>query len=129
MWFRTGKVITLGELFLTLGRVYTAASIYAFYRTLRILVVKRRKSKSCVPGSASTSRGLIGSPLQAHTMMRALCSNTPTKEYLVKEFCEAAGLGKRPVSKYLLDVAVRHMHKILLCDLNPPGWTTNSPRL
>ena len=62
-------------------------------------------------------------------MMRALCSKTPRKEYLVKEFCEAAGLGKRPVSKYLLDAAVRHIHKILLCDLNPLGSTTNSPRL
>ena len=62
MWFRTGEVTTLGELFLALGREYTAASIYAFFRTLRVVVVKRRKGKSYKPGSASASTGLTGGP-------------------------------------------------------------------
>ena len=121
MWFRTGKVITLGELFLALGEVYTAAAIYTFYRTLRIVVLKRQKTKSYKRGSASASTGLTGGPLQASTMKRRLCLNRSTKEYLVAEFCKAAGLGNRPVSMQLLDAAVRHMHKILLLDLNPPG--------
>ena len=42
-WARGGTVVTLGELFLALGKDYTAAQIYAFYRTLRIVAVKRRK--------------------------------------------------------------------------------------
>ena len=120
MWFRTGKVITLGELFLLLGREHTAASIYAFYRTLRILVLKRRKSESYVPGSASARLGLTASSLQAGNMKRALCSNIQMKEYLVAEFLEAVGLPKQPKTRHLLDAAVRHMHKMLLCDLNPP---------
>ena len=53
-------------------------------------------------------------------MKRNLCSDITTKEYLVAEYCEAAGLGNQPVTHHLLDAAVRHMHKILLCDLNPP---------
>ena len=129
MWFRTGKVITLGELFLALGRVYTAASIYAFYRTLRLVVIKRRPQKSYSPGSASASTGLTHGPLQASSMKRSLCLDSTTKQYLVADYCEAANLPKQPVTKQLLDAAVRYMHKILLCDLNPPGWTTNSPRL
>ena len=129
MWFRIGKVITLGELFLALGRVYTAASIYAFYRTLRIVVLKRPKGRSYTPGSASAWTGLTASPLQASTMKRNLCFDTTTQEYIVAEYCEAVGLDNQPVTKNLLDAAVRYMHKILLCDLNPPGWTTNSPRL
>ena len=62
IWFRTGAVITLGELFLALGRVCTAASINAFYRTLHIVVVKRRKIKSHAPGSASAPTGLAAPP-------------------------------------------------------------------
>ena len=46
MWFRTGDVSTLGELFLALGREYTAAPIYAFYRTRHIVVAKRHQKRS-----------------------------------------------------------------------------------
>ena len=42
-WVRTGAVISLGQLFLVLGETFTAAEIYQFYRTLRIVAVKRRK--------------------------------------------------------------------------------------
>ena len=84
------------------------------------MVVKRRKTKSYAPGSASASTGLTAGPLQASTMKRGLCSNTTTKEYLVAEYCEAAGLANQPATKHLLDAAVRYMHKILLRDLCPP---------
>ena len=120
MRFRTGKVITLGELFLLLGREQTAASIYSFFRTLRVVVVKRRKSESYAPGSASARLGLTASSLQANNMKRGLCLNIQTKEYLVAEFLEAVGLPNQPKSRHLLGVAVRHMHKMLLCDLNTP---------
>ena len=120
MWFRTGKVITLGELFLALGRDYTAASIYAFYRTLRIVVLKRCKDHSHEPGSASAYTGLTNGPLQASTMKRSLCSDRTTKQYIIKEYIEAKGRKTRTDTGRVLGAAVRHMHKILLCDLNPP---------
>ena len=94
------------------------------------MVLKRCKNQSYAPGSASKSTGLTAAPLQPSTMKRGLCSNTTTKEYLVAEYCEAAGLAKKPVTNELLDAAVRHMHQILLRDVcPPPGRTTNSPRL
>ena len=120
MWFRIGKITTLGELFLALGRDCTAASIYAFYRTRRIVVVKRRPTNSYKPGSVSARTGLTAGPLQASSMKRSVCSNTTTQEYLVADYCEAVGLGKQQATKQLLDAAVRYLHKILLRDLNPP---------
>ena len=128
MWFRTGKITTLGELFLALGRAYTAACIYAFYRTCRVVVTKRRQTKSHRPGSASKWTGLTGGPLQASNMKRSLCSNTTTQKCLVAEYCEATGCGEQPITKQLLDAAVRHMHKILLCDLNPPWMDHQFPQ-
>ena len=62
-------------------------------------------------------------------MKRELCENRTTKQYLVVESWEAAGLEKQEVTRELVDAAVKHMHKILLRNLRPPGWTTNSPRL
>ena len=40
-WARDGMVMTLGELFMVLGKKHTASQIYAFYRTLRIVAVKQ----------------------------------------------------------------------------------------
>ena len=34
-WARRGTVLTLGELFLALGKQYSAVNIYSFYRPLR----------------------------------------------------------------------------------------------
>ena len=121
MWFRIGRVITLGELFLALGQVYTAKAIYAFYRTLRIVVLKRRKDHSNKSGSASARTGLIRSPLQANRIKYSLCSDNTIKNYLVAEYCKAVGHRDKRVTKQKVDAAVRHMHKILLCDLNPLG--------
>ena len=42
-WARGGVVMTLGELFMALGKEHAASQIYAFYRTLRIVAVKRIK--------------------------------------------------------------------------------------
>ena len=42
-WYRAGPVITLGELFIALGKQFTADDIYSFYRTLRVVVLKRQK--------------------------------------------------------------------------------------
>ena len=43
-----------------------------------------------------------------------------TANATTKKYCEAVGLGDQEVSPPLVDAAVRHMHKILLCDTNPP---------
>ena len=40
-WVRLGPIITLGELFMQLGKFFTAKHIYAFFRTLRIVALKR----------------------------------------------------------------------------------------
>ena len=123
MWFRTGKVVTLGELFLRLGHMFTASSIYAFYRTLLLVVTKRRKQHSYRNGWKTHN------PLTAHRVKRSLITDMTQREYLVQEYSAAWKLGKLPVTKETVDAAVRQVYKFLLCDLNPPGWTTNSPRL
>jgi hypothetical protein len=45
-WCRETTLATLGHLLLILGRTYSAAQIYYFYRTLRIVSVRRRKDIS-----------------------------------------------------------------------------------
>ena len=52
-------------------------------------------------------------------MRRDLIANTSTKECLIAEYCDLIG-GRLPVTEKLVDAAVRHMHKILLCDVKPP---------
>ena len=42
-WARDGLVVSLGQLFFILGASWTAAQIYAFYETLRIVILKRHK--------------------------------------------------------------------------------------
>ena len=42
-WRRVCNVTTLGELLLYLGHRHAAKQIYYFYRTLRIIAVKRQK--------------------------------------------------------------------------------------
>ena len=72
-WLRKGPATTLGELFRYLGTDHTAKAIYGFYRTCRLIVLKKKKDHrkpTGTPGSASGSRsssitGVTGSPLQA----------------------------------------------------------------
>ena len=40
-WRRTGQVVTLGTLFMVLGKKWPALNIYYFYRTLRTVVTGR----------------------------------------------------------------------------------------
>ena len=59
-WRRTGQVVTLGTLFMALGKRYSAAAIYYFYRTLRIVATKKPKNtsrKAAAPGYASAHVG------------------------------------------------------------------------
>ena len=115
---------------MSLGRSYTAAPNYAFYRTLRIVAVKRHKNSTPhTPGYGRKFTGLTGGPLQASKMKSGLISDATTKKYLVEDFCKAAGFVDNTVTPDLVDAAVRHMHKILLCDLNPLGGLRIPPRL
>ena len=41
-WRRTGQVVTLGTLFMALGKQWSALAIYHFYRTLRIVTTKKK---------------------------------------------------------------------------------------
>jgi len=57
-------------------------------------------------------------------MKSSFCSEDTIKKYLVEDYCEAVGLTNIQITKQKVDAAVRHMHKILLCDLNPP-WVNH----
>ena len=53
-WLRAGPVTTLGELFKHLGTDHAAKTIYGFYRTCRLIVLKKKKdaAKSKPQGGA-----------------------------------------------------------------------------
>ena len=51
-WHRTGLVVSLGGLMQALGDQFSAKEVYLFYRTLRIVALKRQKG--------SKSQGLLG---------------------------------------------------------------------
>ena len=55
-WHRTGPVITLGEMFLALGKKYTAKTIYAFYRTCRLVALKNKSSGQTEGGAKLCQR-------------------------------------------------------------------------
>ncbi len=57
-WRRVCNVTTLGELLVHLGDVYTARQIYFFYRSLRIVAVKRQKQPRS--GYRAKKRGYPG---------------------------------------------------------------------
>ena len=86
-WVRTGPVVTLGELFLRLGRDFSCRKIYGFFRTLRLVAVKRdKKATSSAPGSASV--GVNRGPLQATRIQ----SEFLKQHALVAEYIDLKGL-------------------------------------
>ena len=122
-WVRDGKVLTLGELFLALGEHYTAAQTYAFYRTLRIIAVKRRKGKGVsAPASGSVKKCVTQSPFQAARMRLELI---PNKELLLAEYAAVHNLGHLDPIKQNFDLAFRYLFKVMLRDLRPP-WLAHA---
>ena len=119
-WRRTCQVVTLGELFLVLGKRWRASAIYYFYRTLRLVAVKRRKTTS---GDAQL--GLTRSNLQGAQIRRALVIN---KDQLVEEYAVAMNLGEQSPTTELFDSAVRYLHMLLLRDLRPPWLAYKFPQ-
>ena len=119
-WARTGPAISLGQLFLVLGGSYTAAEIYHFYRTLRIVAVKRRKAFKNDPASAS--KGTLPSVLSGTTIRKEFSG---FKDQLVEEYAALHGFDLPPVDNLhgrhvLFEAAVQYVHATLLQDLSPP---------
>ena len=88
-WRRTGVVVTLGELFILLGEKWAAAAIYYFYRTLRIVALKRRKNSSAGAPASGRATGLTGSEFQAAKIREFYKS---VKTQLVDEYAAAMGI-------------------------------------
>ena len=89
---RTGAVVTLGELFMRLGKEFSCKKIYAFFRALRPVALKRDKAAtSKAPGSASAklkALGTSGGPLQAASIK----SEFRKEHALVAEYIDLKGL-------------------------------------
>ncbi|CAK0833447.1 unnamed protein product [Prorocentrum cordatum] len=135
-WCRQSPVTTLGQLFWDLGRTHTAKAIYAFYRTLRLVALKRDKNSSTkassAPGFASASRpagsaaafGFTGSDLQAPRIRADYSYPATNREVLVEDYIEAVGLSTTYVSSMtkqeLLDEAAKCATLALPGDMRPP---------
>ena len=124
-WARGGKVITLGELFLALGKQYTAAQIYSFYRTLRLVAVKRRKLHGAHGPASGSATGVTATEFQA---ARIRLEHTPNKHQLVAEYAAANELGELEATQENVNVAIRYLYKVLLRDLRPPWLTHTFPQ-
>ncbi|CAK0799542.1 unnamed protein product [Prorocentrum cordatum] len=133
-WVRLGPVVTLGELFVQLGKFFTAKRMCAFFRTLRIVALKRDKlSTNEAPGSASavpgpTTGGVAGGPLQAHRIM----TQFRKEGALVAEYIDLRGLTTQRVEergpKRMMKEAINFMRPLLLRDLTPPWITEQFPQ-
>ena len=86
-WHRCGRVVSLGELFLILGTWLTAATIYQYYRTLRLVALKKAKD-SKRPGTASGT-GVSGGPMQASAIAKTLLHPPTNADLLVDEYFAA----------------------------------------
>ena len=124
-WARGGKVITLGELFLALGKQYTAAQIYSFYRTLRLVAVKRRKLHGAHGSASGSATGVTATEFQA---ARIRLEHTPNKHQLVAEYAAANELGELKATQENVNAAIRYLYKVLLRDLRPPWLTHTFPQ-
>jgi hypothetical protein len=130
-WRRCARVSTLGELFFLLGEEWPASTIYQFYRTLRVIALKRRKTDSATSkGPASGSPGLTGSSLQAATIRKAFTCN---KDLIIEEYVAVQGLDKQLLADNsqrdsLYNEAVLYIHMILLRDMRPPWLLHTFPQ-
>ena len=124
-WARGGKVITMGELFLALGKQYTAAQIYSFYRTLRLVAVKRRKLHGAHGPASGSATGVTATEFRA---ARIRLEHTPNKHQLVAEYAAANELGELKATEENVNVAIRYLYKVLLRDLRPPWLAHTFPQ-
>ncbi len=98
--------------------------IYYFYRTLRIVAVKREKCPPTAgPALAPPLAGMLRSGAQASQIKDAL---VPQRKRLVAEYLRATGRdGEVPVSdrdvQENFDKALRHLFACVLQDMRPHG--------
>ncbi|CAK0808294.1 unnamed protein product [Prorocentrum cordatum] len=134
-WCRQSPATTLGGSSGT-GQTHTAKAIYAFYRTLRLVALKRDKNSSTnassAPGFASASRpagsaaafGFTRCDLQAPRIRADYSCPATNREVLVEDYIEAVGLSIAYVSsktkQELLDEAAKCATLVLLRDMRPP---------
>ena len=85
-WHRIGEVVSSGELMQALGKGFTAKQVYYFYRTLRIVALKRPK-KSQAPKSASAAVGMSVSGHRASQLRRE-----ENKHQLMNEYAAVKGV-------------------------------------
>ncbi len=127
-WVRVGPVVTLGELFMQLGKFFTAKHIYAFFRTLRIVALKRGKLSANDATPWSTTGGVAGGPLQAHRIMAPYRK----EDELVAEYVDLRGLPTQYVAEKgperMKKEAINFMHLLLLRDMTPPWVAHQFPR-
>ena len=130
-WRRHTKVTTLGELFLVLGKEYPASTIYQYYRTLRVIALKRRQGDSVTKKGSSGGYGMTGSSLQAATIRRSFMFN---KDVVIEEYATLHGLDQKLLTDtserdVLFNEAVQYIHMKLLRDMSPPWLVDSFPRL
>jgi len=130
IWCRTGPVISLGQLFLILGRPsvgWNAAQIYYYYCTLRIVATKRRKH---VPGGGRRDWPTDATPPLTGQHLAKTSAAAVKAEFnrvaLVEEYSALHGMAMPDITQerakfdeiYLS--AVKYIHMNLLQDLSPP---------
>ena len=118
---------------MALGETYTAAAIYSFYRTCRLVVIKKRKEaqgQRGAPGSASVT-GITGSALQA-TAIRTQYANAKNKDLLVDDYVKFNNFSddyvKSLTKERLVDDAIHFVNRLLLQDLRPPWLQQDFPQ-
>jgi hypothetical protein len=129
-WRRGGPVGTLGELMLKLGEEYDAAQIYYFYRTLRLVALKRRKDKPGAVGigQALPATGMRQAGVSAGVIRRGMQVGSVriVEEYMALMHSDVDVPAKGSAEfNATFEQALRYLHVLLLEDLRPP-WLLHS---
>jgi len=116
-WFRTSMVVSLGAMFMLLGKEVPAAQIYSLYRTLRIVVLKRRKAKCGYSWVGNAVSGMAAASIRESTKQ--------WRDLLIEEYATLRGqalpvLDDKRACEVLYHEAIQYVHVNLLQDLSPP---------
>jgi len=116
-WFRISMVVSLGAMFMLLGKEVPAAQIYSLYRTLRIAVLKRRKTKCGYRGVGNAVSGMAAASIRESTKQ--------WRELLIEEYATLRNqalpaVDDKRACEVLYREAIQYIHVNLLQDLSPP---------
>ena len=107
-WYRTGPVVTLGELFLALGQRFAASAIFAFYQVLRPVLRLPNVMPLC--------------PLAVPQTIR---------DVLIEEYLEARNWDNQTLQfagkEAIFKEAMRLVQYVVLSDTRPPWRCDSSP--